>query len=190
MSRRSALATVAAVAIVQSVVLWHAHPHALAWSNPLFPGESWQLAADSNVDWGQDFYRLQAWAQDKGKVYVSYFGFGPSYDLDELPNAVSAHPASVWSEYLRGPPSGSEYMAVSASNLNAYARDDFGLLRQMCPVDKIGETILVYRFPQIPETLRAQPEGLPHGLCENGAYSTRTMAGSNGMGGHGPSTTH
>ena len=65
--------------------------HTSAWSNPPFR-QAWQLAADSNVDWGQGSYRLREWAaaQDESE-WISYFGFGPSFTLDEIPNAVSAH---------------------------------------------------------------------------------------------------
>ena len=137
-SWRIALATLAIVLIAQSGVLWASHPYSLAWSNPLF-GQSWRLAADSNVDWGQDFYRLQAWAEGKDTVYVSYYGFGPSLELTEIPNAV---PGLNVTGLLLGldagfnePPAEGEYVAISASALNL-VKDQFGLLHSVCPVDE------------------------------------------------------
>ena len=178
--RRTALATLVIVLIAQSGVLWASHPYSLAWSNPLF-GQSWRLAADSNVDWGQDFYRLQAWAEGKDTVYVSYYGFGPSLELTEIQNAV---PGLNVTGLLLGldagfnaPPAEGEYVAISASALNL-VRDQFGLLHSVCPVEKIGATILVYRFEQMPDTLTAPHSltrdqvGLPAALCEDEVYST------------------
>jgi hypothetical protein len=165
------VAVVAAIVIgIQVLMLWESHPHSLAWSNPALR-PAWQLAADSNVDWGQDFYRLEEWAEDKEAVYVSYFGFGPSWTLDEIPTAISAHPNGIFSGGARFPPRRPQYVAISASNLNAFAAGQFGFLRSVCPVERIGSTILVYRFEQMPPTLLGTHEGMPVGLCSDSEFS-------------------
>ena len=47
-------------------------PHSIAWTTPPFrPG--YRVASNSDVDWGQDFYRLLDWSQGK-RPAVAYFG--------------------------------------------------------------------------------------------------------------------
>ena len=170
--RAVAIALVAAL-LVQTGALWSSHPYTFAWSNPLLR-ESWQLAADSNVDWGQDFHRLQEWAAEQDEtVWISYFGFGPSFALDEIPNAVSAHPDNVWGPYRKPPGTVTTY-AVSASNLNAFVGERIGYLRTQCPVEIIGQTILVYRFEEAPWgglSLMGPVDGIPVPPCEGEPYS-------------------
>ncbi len=162
----------AAALALQLGGLWLSHPHSLARTSPLFP-QAWRWGADSNVDWGQDFHRLQAWAQDKRAPWISWFGFGPSTSLEEIPGAVSAHPLGVWAAF-RPPPPDTEWVVVSASNLNAYAAEDLAWLRAWCPVDIIGATMLVYRFEALPPRGPApQPLGLPEPLCRDRKYSER-----------------
>ena len=67
------------LAVGQLAFLWQSQPHSLAWTAPPFrPG--YRVATDSNLDWGQDFYRLQDWAKGKRPV-VLYFG-----PLEPVPN--------------------------------------------------------------------------------------------------------
>ena len=48
------------------------NPHSIAWvSAPFQPG--YRAASNSNVDWGQDFYRLQVWSPGRHPA-VAYFG--------------------------------------------------------------------------------------------------------------------
>ena len=169
-TRRWMIAGLGLIVILQIGHMWESHPSTFAWSNPLLR-ESWQLAADSNVDWGQDFYRLQEWAVDQDEaVWISYFGFGPSFELSEIPNAVSAHPYNVWGP-MQLPPSTITTYAISASNLNAFAGESVGLLRSYCPVEIIGRTILVYRFEQSPGILWSEVDGVPYGVCEDSDVS-------------------
>jgi hypothetical protein len=62
-------------------------------------------------------------------------------------------------------------VAISASNLNAFAAGQFGFLRSVYPVEKIGATILVYRFEQMPPTLLGNHDGVPVGLCSDSEFS-------------------
>ncbi|MGI9585279.1 MAG: hypothetical protein ACR2N7_06780, partial [Acidimicrobiia bacterium] len=104
-------------------------------------------------------------------LYVSYFGFGPSFALDEIPNAISAHPDGLFSGRVRFPPTSPKYVVISASNLNAFAAGQFGALRHWCPVEKIGETILVYHFEQIPRNMLGRPGGVPVAPCPEQEFS-------------------
>ena len=173
---RSGLAILGIGLVLQLGFLWQSHPHSLSWTPPLL-GPAWQVATDANVDWGQDFYRLEEWAADKDTLYVSYFGFGPTFELSEIPSAVSAHP-NPGGVFAPSPtvvpiPSGTEWVVISASNLNSPA----GLrsvLRDYCPVDIIGETILAYRFPGDPPSIfdvRGDPRQ-PADPCYEAEYST------------------
>ena len=173
-TNRATLAVFGAMTLLLVGFLWQSHPHSIAWTAPGF-GPGWQVAADANVDWGQDFYRLQAWARDKDQPYVSYFGFGPSFELREIPNAVSAHPNSLFAG--RKPvPKDTEWVVVSASNLNNPGV--FGprsVLRDHCPIDIIGATILVYRFAQdvaVISQFTGDPRE-PAKLCAEAEYSMR-----------------
>lgn len=166
---------VVAIIALQVFALWSSHPGTFSWSNPLYR-DSWQQAADSNVDWGQDFYRLQDWAAEHDEaVWVSYFGFGPSFDLSEIPNAVSAHPNNVWGSF-KPPPAGIKTYAISASNLNAFVAGPLSALRSYCPVELIGSTIVVYRFDEPPSLLNGDNSaGIPEGLCEDRPISEKRL---------------
>ncbi len=138
----------------QLVFLWQSQPHSLAWTAPPFrPG--YRVAADSNLDWGQDLYRLRKWAHGKTPV-VHYFG-----PLDAVPNIPGSEPLFrptgkqgvydiVDREALRD-----RWLAVSATALTMYSRPVLSWLRGYCPVGNLGGTILLYRFHEPPDyTLR------------------------------------
>lgn len=58
---------------LQLVTFWGSHPHSIAWTAyPFRP--AYRYVTDSNVDWGQDLYRLRAWSNDK-EPFVAYFGW-------------------------------------------------------------------------------------------------------------------
>ncbi len=140
----------AVLAAAQLVFLWQSQPHSLAWTAPPFrPG--YQVATDSNLDWGQDLYRLQDWAKGK-KPMVLYFG-----PLEPVPNVPGAEPlfmptdepgvvAITEPDALRN-----RWLAVSATALTAYFRPVLGWLRAYCPVGNLGGTILLYRFAAPPD---------------------------------------
>ncbi len=138
------------LAVGQLAFLWQSQPHSLAWTAPPFrPG--YRVATDSNLDWGQDFYRLQDWAKGKRPV-VLYFG-----PLEPVPNLPGSEPlflpteekgvlAILDPERLRD-----RWLAVSATALTAYFRPVLGWLRAYCPVGNLGGTILLYRFHEPPD---------------------------------------
>jgi Dolichyl-phosphate-mannose-protein mannosyltransferase len=139
------------IAAGQLAFLWQSQPHSLAWTAPPFrPG--YQVATDSNLDWGQDFYRLQSWARAK-KPVVLYFG-----PLDPVPNIPGSEPLFTSTdkpgvaniidrEALRD-----RWLAVSATALTSLtSRPALAWLRAYCPVGDLGATILLYRFHEPPQ---------------------------------------
>ena len=163
---------VIALFVLHLAMFWEAHPHSLTWSSPGFR-PAWRYSADCNSDWGQGFAALQEWAKDKEEPYIAYFGFGPSWTLDEIPGAISAFPEGPMGPY-RPPEEGTEWFAISASNLTIYQPGYFTLLRKSCPVDVLHESILIYRLTGHSGRLDdGQPEGLPGLPCPDADYSAR-----------------
>jgi Dolichyl-phosphate-mannose-protein mannosyltransferase len=159
--RRRAGQIVLVVAIVaQLAFLWTSVPHSLAWTAPPFrPG--YQVVSESNLDWGQDGYDLVEWL-DTHPAYVNYFG------LDWL---VDKQPG--YTALLGTPPEDvTGWVAVSATQLTSYLRDELAWLRGYCNVGTIGDagTILIYRFDEPPTAEPGPAE--PAGRCE-GEFSHR-----------------
>ena len=72
------LAVLAGAVIAQLAFLWGSAPHSLAWTAPPFrPG--YQVVSESNLDWGQDGYRLAEWMEGR-TGHVSYFGGASAVD--------------------------------------------------------------------------------------------------------------
>ena len=148
--RRWGAVLLGVLAAGQLAFFWQSQPHSLAWTAPPFhPG--YRVTTDSNLDWGQDFYRLQDWAKGK-KPVVLYFG-----PLEPVPNVPGSEPlflpteekgvlAILDPEMLRD-----RWLAVSATALTAYFRPVLGWLRAYCPVGNLGGTILLYRFHEPPD---------------------------------------
>src|SRR5262245_25052296 len=154
--RRWRLVLLGVLAVGQLAFFWQSQPHSLAWTAPPFrPG--YRFTTDSNVDWGQDFYRLQDWAKGKRPV-VLYFG-----PLEPVPNLPGSEPlfiptdqegvlAALDPQALRG-----RWLAVSATALTSYYRPVLGWLRAYCPVGNLGGSILLYRFDEPPDYDRRGP---------------------------------
>jgi Dolichyl-phosphate-mannose-protein mannosyltransferase len=144
--------------IAQLAFLWGSVPHSFAWTAPPFrPG--YQVVSESNLDWGQDGYRLAAWLE--GRVaHVAYFGTNAV--VDQLPGYRSLLGTSP--DEITG------WVAVSASFLTAHNRHELAWLRAYCNVGTIGGTILLYHFDQPPTTEPGPDE--PTGRC-SGSTSRR-----------------
>jgi hypothetical protein len=77
--------TVASRVAVAGLLLWlsvesiHAHPDYLAYFNQLARSHPERILADSDLDWGQDLYRLrrEVRAVHAGSVWTDYFGVTP-----------------------------------------------------------------------------------------------------------------
>ena len=132
---RGARALGAALVATQALALASAHPHSLAWTAPPFR-PAYRHVADANLDWSQDFWRLRAWAEQHpgAAPWVAYTS--SSLSVADVPGArqlLGADPAQV-----RG------WVAVFASLLTTYKRDELSWLRAYCPVGTIGGTVLLY----------------------------------------------
>ena len=107
--------------VVQLVALATSSPHSLAWTAPPF-GPPYRVEADANLDWNQDFYRLQSWAIGK-EPWVGYYA-PPSIPLSAVPGArelLGADPRVV-----------TGWIAVFGSILTTYNRDQLSWLRAYC----------------------------------------------------------
>jgi hypothetical protein len=162
----------------QLVFFWQAQPHSLAWTAPPFrPG--YRVTADSNLDWGQDFYRLRKWATGKNPV-VHYFG-----PLDAARN-IPRSERLLTPTYFQDPSNlidrdalRDRWLAVSATALTVYSRPVLGWLRAYCPVGNLGGSILLYRFREPPDYDLPRPDQ-PAAPCDGDI--SRRQPGENASG--------
>jgi hypothetical protein len=120
--------------VMESIV---AHPDYLAYFNQLGGRHPEAILCESDLDWGQDLHRLSARLQSLGakEVAIRYFGTFPLDEADLPPHRdVPSHT----------PISG--YVAISLHDLMLEnARDgSFDWLRQLEPVEKIGQSIYLF----------------------------------------------
>ncbi|TSC75708.1 MAG: hypothetical protein G01um101430_202 [Parcubacteria group bacterium Gr01-1014_30] len=150
---RRALAAIAFI-----MFLWHAvssflaFPHYISYYNKLGGGisEGYQIAVDSNYDWGQDFYRLLAFVEEEkiDKIYVDYFG-GESVQYWLGEKYIRLNPREITE-----PPKG--WLAVSTNHLmGGLAKPVQGFdqetgyynwLKGYTPVAKAGHSIFIYKI--------------------------------------------
>jgi hypothetical protein len=127
----------------------------MAWTaQPFRPG--YRVTADSNIDWGQDLWRLRDWARSRSPdPYIAYVG-PRGVGAARLPGTRLL--SSVRPEQVRG------WVAVSVRLLVVYERERLAWLRAYCPVDTVGGSILVYRFTRAPDA--APGPDVPRRPCE------------------------
>ncbi|HEY3941545.1 MAG TPA: glycosyltransferase family 39 protein [Acidimicrobiales bacterium] len=127
-------------------------PASLAWvSPPLGPG--YQVASNSDIDWGQGFFALQAWSAGR-HPWVAYFG----------PRGLGVRNVRGARRLLGVPPGRvTGWVAVSATDLTTAERSRLLWLRAYCPVGDLGGSILLYRFVRPPSA--APGPSRPAALC-------------------------
>jgi 4-amino-4-deoxy-L-arabinose transferase-like glycosyltransferase len=151
---RVGLAVVLVVALLSTAA---SNPHSIAWTAPPFR-PAYQVASDSNVDWGQDFYRLQTWSQGRHPA-VAYFG----------PRGLSAAQVPGARELVGTPRSRLRgWVAVSATLLTTNDHATLSWLRAYCPLGTLGGSILLYRFDRPPDG--APGPDRPAAPCPAGAH--------------------
>jgi 4-amino-4-deoxy-L-arabinose transferase-like glycosyltransferase len=159
--RRFLTVALAVLLVVSAVLTVGSNPHSIAWTMPPFrPG--YRVASNSDVDWGQDFYRLLDWSRGKHPA-VDYFG-PRGITAADIPGATSL--VATRTTQLTG------WAAVSATKLTTDDHVRLSWLRAYCPLDTIGGSILLYRFEHPPDTTRGPDRPAP--LCPSGAtFSSR-----------------
>lgn len=145
---RAGKVALGALALTQVVALASAHPHSLAWTNPLFR-PAYRYVSDSNVDWSQDFPRLVEWARGR-RPWIAYAG-PKGYGWEDIPGARPLLDPALDPSQVTGD------VAVFAASLTAYHRDRLAWLRGYCPVGTIGGSILLYHLDGPPD-LRPGPD--------------------------------
>ena len=127
-----------------ALVLWlavdgaRAHPDYLAWFNPLAGAHPERVLSDSNLDWGQDLFRLRDAIERRHitSLELAYFGSG---DLERMTPAhvhrlAPGVPASGW-------------IAISETRLaDVYnvRRGGYRWLERYAPVERVGRSIRLY----------------------------------------------
>lgn len=118
-----------------------AHPDYVSYFNEAARGHPERIAADSNLDWGQDLLRLAdvVRRQRIDHLYLSYFGTANWRSIvrgaEELPQFTRVH----------------GWVAISENELifgwPTNRRDAFAWLRAYQPVRRVGKSIRLYRIP-------------------------------------------
>jgi hypothetical protein len=161
---------VALLVLAQLFWFWESTPRSLAWTAPPFR-PSYQVAADSNLDWGQDLYRLRDWIRQHPDTVVFYFG-----TVD--PGSVLQESRSFSGTVARGrSPTG--WWALSASYLTDWSSRSLAWLRAYCPVGLVGDSILLYRFQKPPDQ-RLHGDDKPPPVCKD-AFSHVVIAAQRGV---------
>jgi hypothetical protein len=135
------LARAATVALAGSTlfVAARAHPDHLAYFNPIAGAHPERILVDSNLDWGQDLYRLADVMQRMriGEIRVAYFG---SADLQAagVPNARRLEP----NERATG------WIAASQTSLaGLWVGQGYQWLYDYELVGRIGPSLLLFHVP-------------------------------------------
>jgi hypothetical protein len=125
------------VILAQLVLFATAIPGSIAWTQPPFrPG--YRVGADSNLELGQDFYRLESWSRGR-RPWIAWLGGLPASQIPDSRSLLTADPRTV-----RG------YVAINASSFTTLYHRELSWLRAYCPIGTIGGTILLYHFASPP----------------------------------------
>ena len=152
--------SVASIVVAAGVAMILSSPLSLAWVTPPF-GPAYRVATNSDVDWGQGFYQLEAWSVGK-HPWVAYFG-PRGLGVNSIPHArrlVGTAP-----DRIEG------WVAVSATDLTSAESAPLAWLRAYCPVGDLGGSIILYKFDRPPSALPGPTE--PTGYCASGDQSVR-----------------
>lgn len=118
-----------------------AHPDYMSYFNEAAGTHPERIAADSNLDWGQDLLRLATVVRDEhiDHLHLAYFG---TADWHRLVPAAEALPQF---KPVHG------WVAVSENEMTfgwpTNERDAFAWLRAYTPVRRVGKSIRLYRIP-------------------------------------------
>jgi hypothetical protein len=145
---RWVIATVAALLALDLAHTAMAGIDQLPYFNPLAGSRPERVLSESDLDWGQDLYRLgwHLWDANIHHVALAYFGT-TEVDAAGLPDYT----------VIDGKAPVTGYVAVSARHLSLSAVRDgsFSWLRDVAPKDRIGRSIYLFYLPTRAE---AKPE--------------------------------
>lgn len=131
------------------------HPHYLSFFNAMAggPDNGYRILVDSNVDWGQDLFRLQTWMRehDVTRINLSWFGSAdPAYyglQYDPLPG-LPRHFDLWWDVPFDPSDPRPGIYAISVSNLWELPLQEekfvFPWFRRRPPDDRVAYSILIY----------------------------------------------
>ncbi len=129
-----------------ALLAWHAtaslmaHPHYIAYFNPIAGGRERQYLGDSNLDWGQDVGRLALYLKAHDIRRISLYVFGADERTLRSLGIVGAEQATVERR-----PSG--WVAASSNALQGLGPGDARWLSGTPPVARIGRSIFLYDVP-------------------------------------------
>jgi hypothetical protein len=140
--RGTVVATLAAAVIVPLRV----HPDYLAYFNPIAGDRPELILADSNIDWGQDLYRLGAVMKRMriDSIAVAYYG-SASLDAAGVRNARLLSAA----ERPRGWIAASQTMIAGVGGDGAYE-----WLNELRPVGRVGSSLVLFYVSPRPRRYR------------------------------------
>jgi hypothetical protein len=140
----------ATIAVLAAMTLWipvRSYPDWLAYFNPLAGAHPEHVLVDSNLDWGQDLYRLRDTLVLNGitdSVYVAYFG---TADLA----AAGVPRARVLGLHERRP----GWIAASETYLaGEWVGTAYQWLYDFRPVARIGPSMLLWHIVPPPAATR------------------------------------
>jgi hypothetical protein len=147
---RKGAAALVAVALLQAATALHAHPHYVAYFNPLAGGRRAgpEWLDDSNLDWGQELYRLPAWLRARGIEKVRLLPFGTN-----VPEAYGIPVEPLHASDWKGEPRPGAYVIsahwlVHGLHMARTQRVATDWLRRYQPVDVLGGSLYLYVFPE------------------------------------------
>ncbi len=145
-TRRLVRATVAATFAAALIVPLRAHPDYLAYFNPIAGDRPELILVDSNLDWGQDLYRLGVVMKRMriDSIAVAYYG---SASLE----AAGVRDARLLAaaERPRGWIAASQTMLAGVGGEGAYE-----WLNELQPVGRVGSSLVLFYLPPRPRRYR------------------------------------
>jgi 4-amino-4-deoxy-L-arabinose transferase-like glycosyltransferase len=151
---RAAKVATAAAGIGLALETMSVFPNYLAFFNAPAGGSRGgiELLSDSNLDWGQDLKLIAQWQQEHPNtpLYMMYFGFADPWAYGiEYRNFIEGYKYGPVFEWTPQP----GVLAVSATHLQGVyyeqreIREFLARLRQVEPIEVLGGTIYLYRWP-------------------------------------------
>lgn len=144
--QRLVRATVVATFAAALIVPLRAHPDYLAYFNPIAGDQPERILVDSNLDWGQDLYRLGAVMKRMRieSIAIAYYG-SASLDAAGVRNARLLSAA----ERPRGWIAASQTMLAGVGGDGAYE-----WLNELRPVGRVGSSLVLFYVPPGPRRYR------------------------------------